>query len=238
VRLLGRYRLLVVGDAPAHARAAEFLATLRKGAAAPSDREAGRERAVARSAAVLGPSSWALLAAACLGSVDDEAASLLLEGMADGAALATVAQRAPALVLRAAWAVAQARAVAPADATLRRLAEAVAPVLPAAAGAAGADPVAATYLALLDELPASLRPTGLVRAAAGGPARTRLEALARATVHGDDAVVLAALGQRVLGRAAWNAGRDDRARTAAAAGVSADALRVLSRLERARLAGL
>jgi hypothetical protein len=238
IRLLGASGLLVMGDARAHAQTADFLATLRKGAAGAPDGERVRARAVARAAASLSESSWTLLAAACLGSVDDEAASLLLEGMADRDALATLAQRAPALVLRTAWAVAQARAVAPADAALRRLAETVAPVA-TTAGAAASDPVTLAYVALLEELPASLRPAGLDHGPAGrSPARTRLETLARGPVQGDDAAVLAGLGQRLAGREAWNAGRDERARMAGTAGVSAGALRVLSRLERARLTGL
>jgi Ca-activated chloride channel family protein len=239
IRLLGAGRLVVLGDARAHAQAADFLATLRRGAVPPADREATRARAVERSAAALADSSWALLAAACLGSVDDEAASRLLEAVADPDALELLARRVPGLVLRTAWAVAQARSVAPGDATLRRLAVRTAAVLGTAAGQSPGDPVIAAYVALLGELPAAVRPAVLDRPPAGrSGARTRLGALASAPVQGDDAAVLAGLGQRLAGPEAWNAGRDERARMAATAGVSAGALRVLSRLERARLAGL
>jgi len=239
VRLLTPDRLLVMGDGRAHAQAAAFLATLRRGSTPGPDVGRGRERAAARAAAVLDEFSWALLAAACQGSVDDEAASELLEAVTDGDVLADVASRAPMLVLRTVWATAQARAIAPDDAALRALADAASAALRPGIADAARNPVAAVYLALLRELPAALQPAGLDRVrAAGTPAKTLLAALAREPVTGDDHVVLAGIGQRLAGRKAWNAARQERAEQVGQAAVSAGALRVLNRLERARLVGL
>jgi hypothetical protein len=238
VRLLGIDRLLVMGDPRAHATVADFLATLRKGAGPWPDPKMLQGEAVARAARTLDESSWALLAAACHGSVDGESASRLLEAVGDRDAFAALSTRLPVLVLRTAWTVAQARVWSPGDATLRQLATAMEAnvTITGAAARVGADPVAAAWAALLAELPVPARPAGLpvVRA----DARARLQAIARGPVRGDDAVVLSGLGRKLAGREAWNAARDDRADTAAAAKVSAGALRVLSRLERARLAGL
>jgi Ca-activated chloride channel family protein len=238
VRLLGTGHLLVMGEAPAQARAVDFLARLRKGAPWPNHEHAQARRA-ALAHATLDRTSWALLAAACHGAVDPEPASLLLEAVADRDVLHRLASGAPLLVLRAAWTVAQARAVAPDDETLRRVADTMAAVLPTAMAAGKDDHAAIAYAALLRELPAALRPAGLdAGPTVPGDARARLRALARGPVEGDDEAVLAGLGQRLRGHEDWNAGRYERASMADAAGVSAAALRVLSRLERAPLAGL
>jgi Ca-activated chloride channel family protein len=234
VRLLTLDRLLLMGDRRAHAQTAEFLAALRKG----STPEPGpvRERAASRAAVVLDEFSWALLAAACERSVDDEAASELLEALADRDALADVSGRAPILVWRTLWATAQARAIAPEDTTLRVLADTASAALGPVIAGSVRNPVAAAYVSLLRELPVALQPAGLDGVpAAGTPAKTLLAALAREPITDDDHAVLASLAQRLAGRASWNAARDQRANLT---GVSAGAFRVLNRLERARLAGL
>jgi hypothetical protein len=239
VRLLGTGHLLVMGEGPAHAQAADFLAGSRKGWEPWPNHAYVRARRAASAHATFDRTSWALLAAACRGAIDHEPASLLLEAVADRDGLAHLASNAPVLVLRTAWTVAQARAVGPDDQTLRRVADSLAAIVPTAMAAGTDDPVADAYAALLRELPAALRPASLGAGPAGqADARARLRELARGPVEGDDAVVLAGLGQRLLGRENWNAGRDERVSIADTAGVSAAALRVLSRLERAPLAGL
>jgi hypothetical protein len=102
--------------------------------------------------------------------------------------------------------------------------------------------VAAVYLALLQRLP---EPAFLARIPDDDPLRRVAAALldggappaaaALETLSGDDAVVLAALALRRGGTQGWNAFRDQRAELAQRAGVSASALRALSRLDRAPL---
>jgi hypothetical protein len=180
--------------------------------------------------------------------VDEEAVSEMLERVGNPDTLALLGDRAPTLVVRTLWSIAQARAVAPQDAALARLAAAASPALAPALRVTGArsptgSPVsasraAAAYLALLAELPAELRPTGLDGLSGGEGGKALLEALGRGPVGGDDDAVLGGLAHRLAGTEAWNAARDQRAEMAGQARVSAGALRVLNRLERARLAGL
>jgi Ca-activated chloride channel family protein len=243
VMLLGPGRLLVFGDASAHAAAAPLLAGRRPEPPAEAAERRSR-RALVRTAATWEAFSWALLAAACERGVDDEAVAEMLEAGRGEGTLAELGRKRPGLALRAVWTIAQARAVAPEDATVARLWEAAAPAVAAASRAlAGEAPahgssVPAAYLALLRELPAALRPPDLAAAGGDGGARARLDALARRSPAGDDEAVLAGLAHRLAGKAAWDAARDRRATEARAAGISAGALRVLSRLESARLAGM
>jgi hypothetical protein len=205
-------------------------------AAAPADAAKRRARATALLAARLDSFAWSLLASALHGTVDDEAAAEMVEAARDPDVRKLVAERAPAVLLRAMWAVAQARAVSPDDATLRALSA----HLGAAAGpvlSAPALPATTGYLALLGALPADLRPMG-VRPAHRADVRAALEPLAPGAVADGDAALLAAIRARLAGRDAWNAERDGRTARLRGAAVGAGALRVLSRLERARLAGL
>jgi Ca-activated chloride channel family protein len=196
---------------------------------------AARARAAA-AVARLDRHSWALLAAALLREVDDEAASEMLEAAGEPAALELLAKEAPAALLRAGWAVGQARAARPSDPALRalsaRLATASGPPLPPAPGR-----VSAAYRALLGALPAELRPAAVPPATAV-EVNAALDAVARAPIRDGDAALLAELRARLSGRAAWNAARDTRPDRLAGVPIGAGALRALNRLDRARLAGL
>ncbi|HEV8254089.1 MAG TPA: VIT domain-containing protein [Vicinamibacteria bacterium] len=219
VTLLGPERLLVMGDADTHARAAQLLSRLRAGAAVEVDpalrariaaraagnakrfSEASRERTLARGAAALHESSWALLAAASQGRTDDGAISEMLEVLSDPALVTALGTRSPALVLRSLWVIARARPAVPGDAALETLAA-------AAARAAGQTVVsiplrfretpsdanlylAALYLALLQRMPSSVLPAGTIPASPAvadlvlrGP-RTEQGTLAAAVLAGD-----------------------------------------------------
>jgi hypothetical protein len=219
VTLLGPERLLVMGDADTHARAAQLLSRLRAGTAVEVDpalrariaaraagnakrlSEASRERTLARVAAALNESSWALLAAAAQGRKDDAAISEMLEALSDPALVTALGTRSPALVLRSLWVIARARAAVAGDAALETLAA-------ASARAAGqtvvsisrrlretpSDPnlyVAALYLALLQRMPSGVLPPGTIPASPAvadvvlrGP-RTEQGTLAAAVLAGD-----------------------------------------------------
>jgi Ca-activated chloride channel family protein len=202
----------------------------------PADAGAAARARAVEAAARLDRYSWALLAAALLRDVDDEAASEMLEATAEPAVLALLAKEAPALLLRAGWTVGQARAARPSDPSLRalstRLAGAAAPALQARPGTA-----AAAYLALLGALPAELRPSGVAPATAG-EVGAALDAFARTPIRDGDGALLTELRARLAGRSAWDAARDTRPDRLAGVPIGAGALRALVRLDQGHVAGL
>ena len=221
-----------------------------------------RTAGLARAQAALEAHSWALLAAALAGEVDDEAVSELREAWrAPGLAEALEPGTSLTLGARSAWAIALARRVRPADPALSALAQEAYAVLgqararrPPPAFMAKAE--AEVYLALLQQesgVPDAIRanaptaqsilqiaPDGLRPVAAALLASGKLDPIAAAfearTLRGDDAVVLAAWALRQGDPSAWSRFRASKSSWLSAAGASGGALRVVNRLEASRIA--
>jgi Ca-activated chloride channel family protein len=259
VVILDPEHVLVDGDAAAHARAA---AALGGGASESERREGARPADLARAADAMRDSSWALLAASLRGETDDRAVAELLEAWRTPGLVEGMSALSLTLPARTAWTIARARAALPADEALRALAGEAFGVLEQAlrkrsSDAAKAETFAAqVFLALLrnepdrpadlvpllpsaDAVRARPAPAGLAAVAAsllgGGSAATVLSALEEGSIRGDDWTVLAALGLRQEGGDTWRRFRASKADLLAGAAVSGAALRVINRLEAARL---
>jgi hypothetical protein len=244
VTLLTPDYVLVSGTAAAHSTAHRALAGMAAAGADAHQRRAARAEWRARQ--VLAAWSWPLLAAALEGRVDEGAASELLEATRVPGVTA-----ADALTLRCLWAVAAARAVSPADATLTQLWEALRtgaqPVLAAQTRLAAEAGLYALVLRPLVGSELTLPPAdfghGPVHAsmakllssgADAAAADAILGGLRSRTVQGDDALVLAALSLRRGGREGWIRFREQAAELARAVGASGAALQAANRVERAR----
>lgn len=271
VALLTPERLVLLGDAGAHERARALLEALRGagkldavGRFAPEERTALaalRVKTVARAAAQadsitqrrrasaqaqaaqrLERGTWRLLAGAVEGRLDLEGASELLEACRASAALEATP------LARAVWALAQARAVDPADATLALAERHCARTARESPPDAAAPAEGALYLRLAGaatdaSLPASADATlhavaRLLSSGSQADAEPVLAALADSQLHGDDPVVLAAVALRHAGGGAWARFRNERAAWLGRAALSGEALRVLNRLDSARPSAL
>jgi Ca-activated chloride channel family protein len=268
IALLTPERLVLAGDAAAHERAGALLEVLRgarKDAAAgdlPSGTRAAlaalRAKTVARSAANAGAvarrrraaeqteaarrlrdGAWRLLAGAAEGSLDHEGASELLE------ACRTAAPLDAAPLARALWALAEARSVDRGDATLAQANEHCARASRTHV-VGGAETALYRRLASADDeaslpagAPAPLQDVArLLASGSQGDAEAVLGALEDGRLRGDDAVVPAAVALRRAGGAAWTRFRLGRATWLPRASLSGGALRLLNRLDGARLGAL
>jgi Ca-activated chloride channel homolog len=221
-----------------------------------------RNEGLARASAALQAHSWALLATALAGQVDDEAVAELREAWgAPGLAEALGRPDAPLTVeARTVWVIAQARRAAPADEALGALAQEAYAVLGDALARRRKrpDPIAAAdaevYLALLaseDGVPAALRAgapsadqvlrsadEGFRTVAASLLTSAKPDAIAAAfeagALRGDDPVVLAAWALRKADASAWNRFRASKSSWLISSGATGGALRVVNRLEASR----